>query len=101
VLAERHFAFIRLVTSRPRDHPDGPERQFAANLRQRRLERGLTQRELGQAAGLHSTEVSRLERAEVATTRLDRSVGSRPRRRIVMPACAFSRINRSERAASY
>lgn len=37
--------------------------QFAANLRQRREQRGLTQDELARACGLHRTEISLLERA--------------------------------------
>ena len=34
---------------------------FAANLRRRRLARKMTQEQLGHAAGLHMTEISRLE----------------------------------------
>ena len=37
--------------------------QFATNLRQQRLRRGLSQEQLGYAAGLHRTEISLLERA--------------------------------------
>jgi transcriptional regulator with XRE-family HTH domain len=38
-------------------------RQFAQNLRQARLAAGLSQEALGNACGLHRTEVSLLERA--------------------------------------
>lgn len=37
--------------------------RFAANLRERRLTRGLSQEALGFACGLHRTEISLLERA--------------------------------------
>jgi transcriptional regulator with XRE-family HTH domain len=40
-----------------------PHEQFAANLRATRDELGLSQEELGFRCGLHSTEISRLERA--------------------------------------
>jgi transcriptional regulator with XRE-family HTH domain len=40
-----------------------PREQFARNLRQQRMLRGLSQEALGHAAGLHRTEVSLLERA--------------------------------------
>ena len=41
-----------------------PRQQFAANLRKARPRRKLSQEALGAAAGMHRTEVSRLERAE-------------------------------------
>jgi len=40
-----------------------PTEQFAANVRSVRLARGLSQEALGDIAGLHMTEISRLERA--------------------------------------
>lgn len=40
-----------------------PHEQFGANLRRARLEAGLTQEQLSDLCGLHSTEISRLERA--------------------------------------
>lgn len=40
-----------------------PEEVFGENLRATRLQRGLSQEALGNAAGLHRTEVSLLERA--------------------------------------
>ena len=39
-----------------------PREQFAANLRRARREAGLTQEQLSDRCGLHSTEISRLER---------------------------------------
>ena len=39
-----------------------PAQQFAANLRRARAEAGLSQEELSERSGLHSTEISRLER---------------------------------------
>ena len=39
-----------------------PEEQFAANLRKARNEAGLSQEQLSDLSGLHSTEISRLER---------------------------------------
>ena len=39
-----------------------PAQQFAANLRRARDEAGLSQEELSERSGLHSTEISRLER---------------------------------------
>jgi transcriptional regulator with XRE-family HTH domain len=39
-----------------------PKQQFAANLRRLRLAAGLSQMQLGDRAGLHFSEVSRLER---------------------------------------
>ena len=40
-----------------------PEQQFAANLRARRQQAGLSQEQLADRAGFHPTEISRLERA--------------------------------------
>jgi transcriptional regulator with XRE-family HTH domain len=40
-----------------------PEERFAANLRRHRKAAKLTQEQLSARAGLHPTEVSRLERA--------------------------------------
>lgn len=40
-----------------------PLQQFAANLRGARIEAGISQEELSERCGLHSTEISRLERA--------------------------------------
>ena len=40
-----------------------PEEQFAANLRRHRAAAKLSQEQLAEKAGLHPTEVSRLERA--------------------------------------
>jgi transcriptional regulator with XRE-family HTH domain len=40
-----------------------PEERFAENLRAIRLQRGMSQEALGQAANIHRTEVSLLERA--------------------------------------
>jgi transcriptional regulator with XRE-family HTH domain len=39
-----------------------PVEQFASNVRKRRAELGLSQEALGDAAGLHRTEISLLER---------------------------------------
>ncbi len=39
-----------------------PRAQFAANLRSRRLAAGYTQEDLSGRSGLHSAEISRLER---------------------------------------
>ena len=39
-----------------------PEETFAANLRRLRTAKGLSQEELAGRAGLHASEVSRLER---------------------------------------
>lgn len=39
-----------------------PQERFAQNLRAERLRRGLSQEALGDACGLHRTEVSLLER---------------------------------------
>ena len=40
-----------------------PRNQFAANMRQRREKLSLSQEALGDACGLHRTEISLLERA--------------------------------------
>jgi transcriptional regulator with XRE-family HTH domain len=40
-----------------------PVQQFAQNLREARLRRGLSQEALGAASDLHRTEISLLERA--------------------------------------
>lgn len=40
-----------------------PEKHFARNLREQRKRVGLSQEALGDASGLHRTEVSLLERA--------------------------------------
>jgi len=40
-----------------------PREQFATNLRAQRERTGLSQEALGQACGLHRTEISLLERA--------------------------------------
>jgi len=47
-----------------------PRDAFAANLRRRRAEAGLTQEELAHRCGLHRTEISLLERA-VRSPRLE------------------------------
>jgi transcriptional regulator with XRE-family HTH domain len=59
--------------------------QFAANLRAQRLRRGLSQMALGNAAGLHFSEVSLLERAGRSPrletiVKLGRGLGIPPRR---------------------
>jgi transcriptional regulator with XRE-family HTH domain len=43
--------------------PVDPTGRFAANLRQQRLKRDLSQESLGELCGLHRTEISLLERA--------------------------------------
>ena len=40
-----------------------PQERFGRNLREHRLRLGMSQEALAHAAGLHPTEVSRLERA--------------------------------------
>lgn len=40
-----------------------PHELFARNLRRERHRRGLSQEDVAHASGLHSTEISRLERA--------------------------------------
>jgi transcriptional regulator with XRE-family HTH domain len=47
-----------------------PEQQFGANVRRLRREARLTQMALGERAGMHFTEISRIERHE-RTVRLD------------------------------
>ena len=59
-----------------------PREHFAANVRRRRAELGLSQEDLGHACGLHRTEISLLERGErdprVSTVvRLARALGVR------------------------
>lgn len=60
-----------------------PEEQFAANLRRARNDAGLSQEQLSDLCGLHSTEISRLERGvrepRLGTiVRLARGLGVRP-----------------------
>jgi transcriptional regulator with XRE-family HTH domain len=43
---------------------DTPQAQFAANVERLRERRGLTQEQLGWAAGLHQTAVARIENGE-------------------------------------
>lgn len=43
---------------------DTPQAQFAANVERLREARGLTQEQLGWAAGLHQTAVARIETGE-------------------------------------
>ena len=57
--------------------------QFARNIRAYRLQRGLSQEALGEASGLHRTEISLLERAgrdpRLSTiVRLASALGVRP-----------------------
>jgi transcriptional regulator with XRE-family HTH domain len=40
-----------------------PEQRFAANVRQLRMDGGMSQEQLAGRTGLHPTEISRLERA--------------------------------------
>lgn len=60
-----------------------PREHFATNLRQARQKAGLSQEALGDAAGMHRTEVGLLERGErdprLATmTKLARALGTTP-----------------------
>jgi transcriptional regulator with XRE-family HTH domain len=48
--------------------PDKVTRQIADNLRQLRLQRGLTQVELARKAGINDNYYARLERAELSPT---------------------------------
>lgn len=62
-----------------------PHERFGRNVRSQRERRGLSQEELGHAAGLHPTEISRLERGvrepRLSTVvRLARALGLRPAR---------------------
>ncbi|MHB8695999.1 MAG: helix-turn-helix domain-containing protein [Solirubrobacteraceae bacterium] len=59
--------------------------QFAANLRSQRTKRGLSQMALGEAAGLHFSEISLLERGGrdprlTTIAKLARGLGIPPRR---------------------
>lgn len=44
--------------------PESPQARFAANVRRLRERRGMTQEQLGWAAGLHQTAVARIEAGE-------------------------------------
>jgi transcriptional regulator with XRE-family HTH domain len=60
-----------------------PVDRFAQDLRRARVERGLSQEALGDAAGLHRTEISLLERALreprlTTIVRLARALGVKP-----------------------
>jgi transcriptional regulator with XRE-family HTH domain len=44
--------------------PNTPRAKFAANVERLREQRGLTQEQLGWAAGLHQTAVARIESGE-------------------------------------
>jgi transcriptional regulator with XRE-family HTH domain len=43
---------------------DKPQERFAANVERLREDRGLTQEQLGWAAGLHQTAIARIEAGE-------------------------------------
>jgi transcriptional regulator with XRE-family HTH domain len=45
-------------------HAQTPQAKFAANVERIRVGRGLTQEQLGWAAGLHQTAVARIESGE-------------------------------------
>lgn len=60
-----------------------PHERFAQNLRTRRQRLGLSQEALGEASGMHRTEISLLERAKreprlSTIVRLARAMGARP-----------------------
>jgi transcriptional regulator with XRE-family HTH domain len=60
-----------------------PVEKFAENLRRARTQRGLSQEQLGEASGLHRTEISLLERAGreprlTTVVRLARALKIRP-----------------------
>lgn len=60
-----------------------PQQQFGANLRRLRLAAGLSQMQLGDRAGLHFSEISRLERGLrdprlTTVVRLARALGVPP-----------------------
>lgn len=62
-----------------------PREQFAANLRALRVEKGLSLEALGEAAGMHFTQVSRYERGVreprvTAIVRLATGLGVEPGR---------------------
>ncbi len=44
--------------------PDTPQARFAANVERLRERRGLTQEQLGWAAGIHQTAIARIEKGE-------------------------------------
>ncbi len=46
------------------DIAKGPAAKFAANVERLREERGLTQEQLGWAAGIHQTAIARIESGE-------------------------------------
>lgn len=46
------------------DDPASPRAQFAANVERLREAKGLTQEQLGWAAGLHQTAIARIESGE-------------------------------------